>query len=177
MTTLPGWKYYLIFAVCGFSNALFFWVRLKTRLRPSCVVNLYPRSPRHSSPRLKGSLSKSSMLTLIAFRFLSLAQLSRLPTRTLAKRSCGMGKSCHGKVLTQWWTRRTTGLSLNTSEAFILFSTGDGHTFQEIYGRQCALRPLPGNNDPGVLIVFNKVPPPLHHLTSRQYPTCASWVG
>ena len=22
-----GWKYYIVFAICGFSNALFFWVR------------------------------------------------------------------------------------------------------------------------------------------------------
>ena len=22
-----GWKYYIVFAICGFSNALYFWVR------------------------------------------------------------------------------------------------------------------------------------------------------
>lgn len=42
LNNFPGWKYYLVFAVCGFSNALFFWVRLKSHLCASCVVNLYP---------------------------------------------------------------------------------------------------------------------------------------
>lgn len=39
-----GWKYYLVFAICGFSNALFFWVCYKLCLYASYVADLYPHA-------------------------------------------------------------------------------------------------------------------------------------
>ena len=38
-----GWKFYLVFAICGFSNALFFWVSFRKKWR-LCILYSHDHS-------------------------------------------------------------------------------------------------------------------------------------
>ena len=38
-----GWKYYIVFAICGFSNALFFWVSFRKKWR-LCILYSHDHS-------------------------------------------------------------------------------------------------------------------------------------